>query len=314
MGRMSDLWKSEQTTAVAPRPAAPVLEVMPSEPEAGFFDGVEDVPFIEVGAPSENKLRIAPVPAVESEPEPEPVVVAAPSPSLKLSADPLPEGLFAVWFRPVLPALPSGRGFGRELIAYHDPHHTISDQYRQLFGDIVLQLPNGSPRVLLLTGAAPEAGTTTVLLNLAATIARPGNARVTVVDANWFRPSLGERLGITGGPGLREVLAGRTPLPWALVDTRIRGVRALTAGRLPAEPLEVGIPPVIEKLKSECDWLLIDAPAWTSAAESVPLADCCDAIYLVVRQPDADTQEAIDLQQDFLNATGRLKGSIITQR
>ena len=30
-------------------------------------------------------------------------------------------------------------------------------------------------------------------------------------------------------------------------------------------------------MKAESDWVLIDAPAWACAADSVPLADCCGA-------------------------------------
>jgi len=302
---MSDLWKPGPPAE--PRP--PARDVGPTHGlhhPINWFEGVSTVPFIEVGGDAVAPVEpAAPEPIVVRTPEPEPV--------LKLMTETLPPGLFTVRFRPVIAGHLPGRGFGPELIAFHDPDHPISEQYRHLAAEIALQLPNGPPRVLLLTGGTTEAGTTTVLLNLALTLARTGANRVTIVDANLARPAVAERLGLAASPGLCDVLAGRTPIPWAVQNTRHANLRALVAGRLTAPADETAFPPVIERLRSESDWVLIDAPTWSRPAESVPLADCCDALYLVMRQPDADTSESVEMQQGFLESTGRLKGCVLTQ-
>jgi Mrp family chromosome partitioning ATPase len=308
MGRMSDLWKP--STNGDSRSHA--LEVVSApEPDHDWFAGAESVPFVEVGANGEPALRLVD-PPVESIPMPAPA--AQPTPSYKHVDESLTPGLFTVRFRPVVAGVLPSLGFGSELVALHDPDHPISEQYRLLLGEIALQLPSGPPRVLLFTGATAEAGTTTVLLNLALTIARTDSARVTVIDANFARPSLAEKLGLAAGPGLRDVLNGRTPLPWALQDTRLKSLRALSCGRSGIPMSDAGWPPLMERLRAESDWVLIDAPTWARPADAVPLADCCDALYMVVRQPDADTTTGQELQQGILEATGRLKGCIITQR
>jgi Mrp family chromosome partitioning ATPase len=303
---MSDLWKPGPSAE--PRP--PARDGGPTNGihhPINWFEGVSAVPFIEVGgAPAASPEPPVPAPITVRAPEPEPV--------LKLITESLPPGLFTVRFRPVVAGHLPGRGFGPELIAFHDPDHPISEQYRLLAAEIALQLPNGPPRVLLFTGGTAEAGTTTVLLNMALTLARTGANRVTVVDANLARPAVAERLGLASGPGLCDVLAGRTPIPWAVQNTRHANLRALVAGRLTSPPDETAFPPVVDRLRSESDWVLIDAPTWTRPAESVPLADCCDALYLVTRQPDADTPQTVDLQRGFLESTGRLKGCVLTQR
>lgn len=308
MGRMSDLWKPGTNGDSR----APTLEVVPApESDHDWFDGADAVPFVEVGASAEPELRLL-------EPIAEPALTLESSkpaiPCEQHLDEVLAPGLFTVRFRPVVAGVLPGRGFGTELVALHDPAHPISEQYRLLLGEIALQLPGGPPRVLLLTGATAESGTSTVLLNLALTIARTDSARVIVVDANYARPALAERMGLAGGPGLRDVLAGRTPLPWAMQNTRMSSLRVLGSGRAGVPVSDAGWPPLIERLRSEADWILIDAPSWTRPAEAVPLADCCDAIYMVVRQSDADTTAGLELQQGILEATGRLKGCIITQR
>ncbi|MFL5331550.1 MAG: hypothetical protein ACJ8C4_21890 [Gemmataceae bacterium] len=311
MGRMSDLWKG-QTPTITPEPGWDVVPEPTVEDMVWDAFDVCDAPFIEIGgAPKETALRLVEPPTVECEPEP---VIETPKPKIQtINIDPVSPGLFTVRFRPVIAGLLPGRGFGGEMIAFHDPDHPISEQYRQLISEMAPQY-GGPPRVLLFTGSTSEAGTTTVLLNVAVTLVREQNARVTIVDTNWARPSIAARLGLSEVPGLRDVIGGRAPLQWALQPTRLKGLNALVAGKDSGRPAEAGIPQVIERLRGEADWILVDAPTWESAADSVPLADCVDGMYLVIRQTDADSDESIALQQDFLESTGRLKGCVLTQR
>lgn len=312
MGRTTDMWKP----GMVAEPRVPTLEIVPApDPDHDWFGGEETVPFIEVGAGDPPGIRLS-LPTVEAvkAPAPAPVFTTNSTVAAQVTDDrPLPPGLFTVRFRPVVAGHLPGRGFGPELIALHEPEHPISEQYRLLLGEIALQMPSGSPRVLLLTGATASSGTSTVVLNLALTIARTESARVLVVDANPSRPAIAERLGLAASPGLGEVLTGRTPLSWAVQSTKLKSLKALTAGRTVLTS-EAGFPPLIERLRNENDWVLIDAPVWTRPADSVPLADCCDALYLVLRQPDADTATAQELQQGFLETTGRLRGCILTER
>src|SRR5205085_8686648 len=101
------------------------------------------------------------------------------------------------------------------LVALHLPDHPVSGEYRILRDEIRLQLPDPTPRVLLFTAAAAEAGTTTVLLNLAVTLAREEAPRVLVIDGNVSRPAVARMLALKPTPGLVEVLAKQVPLAWA---------------------------------------------------------------------------------------------------
>lgn len=309
MGRMTDLWKAGTTV----EPRVPALEVIPApDPDADWFGGVESVPFIEVGGGAEPTLKIAP--ATEDLPAvPPPAMAAAPRKETPASEQPLPPGVFTVRFRPVVAGMLPGRGFGPELISLHEPEHPISEQYRLLLAELALQVTGGPPRVLVFTGATASAGTTTVVLNLALTIARTESARVMILDANASRPAVADRLGLAASPGLGEVLSGRTPLSWAVQSTRMKSLRALTAGRV-GLAAEAAFPPLLERLRNEADWILIDAPSWSRPADSVPLADCCDGLYMVVRQSDADLATVQELEKGILDTTGRLKGCIITER
>jgi Mrp family chromosome partitioning ATPase len=199
------------------------------------------------------------------------------------------------------------------VIAYHQPEHLISVQYRSLAAEIIAQLPGSRPRVLLFTSVTPHAGTTTILLNLAVTLARREETCVTLVDANFTRPAVASRLGLPGAPGLGEALARQTPLTWCLQETPQPNLLVLPAGRPASQRADITLAALLEPLRDRNDWVLVDAAGWNDGPEPADAADACDAIYLVLRANDAGQPAVMALQDTILETTGRLRGCVLTQ-
>ncbi len=182
----------------------------------------------------------------------------------------------AVAFRPLQPESvrlgPAQERFAPELVAFHQPEHTVSDHYRTLLGAISEQFTAGVPQVLLFTASVSEAGTTTVLLNLAITFARQGKLRVAVIDANIARPAVAQRLGLPTVPGLTETLTRTTPLARAIQETGQTNLLALTAGHVKAteqiSASEAELSAMFEELREHFDLILVDAPCWDGKGKS----------------------------------------------
>ena len=190
-------------------------------------------------------------------------------------------------------------GFGSEIIAFHQPDHSVSIQYRSLVAEIAAQLPGTKPRAVLIAASAAGVGATTVVLNLSVTLARQDGVRVTVVDADTERPELASRLRISTTPGMRDVIARGNPPAWSVQETGQPQLFALPAHRDDALASQ-SLAPIIEQLRSRNDWVIIDAGVWHHRL--VPLAAACDAIYLVHADADAAAPDAI---QAIVTATGR---------
>src|SRR5262249_54479185 len=139
-------------------------------------------------------------------------------PSVEPAAGPVSLS-FQALAAPLPPWAPVKDRFSPQLVTFHQPDHPLSAKYRSLLAELLAPLPTEGSKVLLFTAAAPGAGTSTVLLNLAITAARQGNHRVAVVDADLERPALAERLGLCRVPGLAEVLEGAVSLHRALQAT-----------------------------------------------------------------------------------------------
>jgi Mrp family chromosome partitioning ATPase len=336
MGRILEALKKANAHRPRPVPAAPMAR--PHQPEADDVasdlhvvespdeEPAEEIPFIEVGArdqpfqgsPSVLAIPLPPgrKPATPVVPDLRPQTPPALVTPTVLAPEPTGQGLV---FQPIpgapTPLAPPGKRFALELLAYHQPDHLVSEQYRVLWKAVAASLSAGRDKVLLFTAARPGAGTTTVLLNLAITAVRQGKLRVAAVDADLRHPCLASRLGLPLNPGLHEVLTGTVSLQRALQDTGVTNLVALAAGetgfgggpRLAGEAMRS----VVRHLRNRFDLVLVDAPAWDGRPEVVALGSLADAVYLVTTQ--ADSQEVNDLLELIPQQGGRLRGSIRKQ-
>ena len=198
----------------------------------------EEVPFVEVGDPS-GPLFSAGLTLQKAEPPripvPPPVVEATPAPIAERTFPRLAEPKYlSVTFHDLTGRMrpaPDREAPDSGLVALHLPDHPISGEYRTLKDEIRSQLPESLPRVLWFTAAAGESGTTSVLLNLAVTLARESAPRVLVVDANVERPAIAEKFAIAkSAQGLCDVLSQKIPLAWAVQASTIPILQILPAG------------------------------------------------------------------------------------
>lgn len=293
--------------------------VMGREPaaEAAPVDA-EPAPYIEIGGPnglvSSIPAPVKPVPA----PAPQPAAKTpeiVPFPRLATAESSFVSVAFHDLTARPKPALRS-EGPSPDLVAFHFPDHPVSLEYQALRDEIASQLPPGLPHALLFTAATADAGTTTVVLNLAATLARDASSRVLVVDANISRPTISARLGVKDTPGLVETLAGHLPLAWAIQPAPVPNLQVLAAGLAtndtPALFVEE-LPKLLAQLRQWFDWVLIDGGVWGEVPERDAACPGADAVYLVTRDADTTRAEFDGLRGWVKELGGLLRGFVTTR-
>jgi Mrp family chromosome partitioning ATPase len=323
MGRIFEILKqADGDAAVAPTTlpfseptlAPRVLVAAPCDPEPAsqLDEQAEDaeIPFIEVGPRKSMEASAS--------------VLAATPPKMNLPSVDLHERSAEedarprpVVFRPVPAEVLRRRRNSKiatEIIAFHDPDHAVSSQYRDLFTTLAGALPPGRSQALLFTSNVTDTATTDVLLNLAVTAARLGRRRIAVFDANLNAPAVARQLGLAGGTGLFQVLTGAVSVDEAILKTEQENLFALTAG---ADGLERGLRLVVEtvrsvvrQLRQRFDLVFVDGPKWDGRANSLQTAIACDATYLVLPEKMADTPQVDELFQVLPDKGVRLAGCI----
>lgn len=283
------------------------------EPERGGAAlAVEVVPFVEVGGP-DGLVTSIPMPQHRAAPVPQPM----PAPQLEpvrgvTDSDPRVLSVaFHTFPRSGLRLLSTD--VAAEVVAYHHPDHPVCAEYRAVRDEILRQFDETRPRAALFTAASPVSGTTTVLLNVAATLTHDSTGRVLVIDANFTRPAIARRLAVAEAPGLAEVLGQAVPLAWALQPTAIENLQVLTAGQPTAgtaAAMTADFARLLAQTRQWFDWVFVDGGVWGDGGE---LAAACDAVFAVTRQHDIDRTEFAALRSSVTAVGGLLRGYVTTR-
>ncbi|MCX8138252.1 MAG: hypothetical protein WHU94_00695 [Thermogemmata sp.] len=201
------------------------------------------------------------------------------------------------------------------LVVFHQPQHPISTEYKEVWEAIVQQCRGNASHLLHFVAPASEAGTTTVILNLAIQAARQ-RGRIVVVDAHGERPAVAARLGMPSAPGLSDVLVGQCPLTLALQPTGIERLHVLSAGEAsPVPPEAVGrsLPLVLSQLRQWYDWVLVDGGVWGENPQRDALCAGADSLYVVARDADVFGAAVSDLRVQVRRRGGQARGAIATR-
>lgn len=176
--------------------------------------------------------------------------------------------------------------------------------------------PRQAPRVVLITSALSREGKSTVVANLARRIACSGHG-VIVIDANMRRPVLHTVFGLSTEVGLSQLLSQQATLAEALQRTEQAGLRVITSGKLPPAPADLLDSPcmaaLLEELKQQAAFILIDTPALLTATDAALLAPLTDGVVLVVERALARREEVGQACRQLGAVKSRLLGIVVNR-
>jgi capsular exopolysaccharide synthesis family protein len=180
----------------------------------------------------------------------------------------------------------------RAIVAFHNRHGAICEQYRGLRARLLSMNPTRAAQALVVTSAVPEEGKSVSALNLALVMAEGGEHRILLVDADFRRGSLARLLGLERSPGLAEVLRREVGMQDALRPTPLPNLKILAAGKVTdsayGELLGSGhTTAVLAEFRSAFDYTFLDAPPITTVSDVCLLAPPCDGALVVIQMHGA---------------------------
>jgi capsular exopolysaccharide synthesis family protein len=145
---------------------------------------------------------------------------------------------------------------------------------------------NGGLQTVLVSSPGHGDGKSTLASSLALVLARAGK-RTLVIDADMRSPGQHQIFGVEASPGLEGLLAREIPFAAAIRPTLIDGLDVLPSGSPPTNPTELlsneRFQHLLELLKLEYEFVLIDAPAVLEFADAAVVGSRTDGALLVVR-------------------------------
>ncbi len=171
-------------------------------------------------------------------------------------------------------------------------------------------------RSVVITSSLPNEGKSVSSANLAITAALSGE-NVILVDCDLRHPCLHRFFDLSNDIGLTSVIGGACSLNEALQDTRIPGLRVLTAGPVTLDPMQIlnsaGARRCLEQLSEIADFVVIDTPPALVYAEAQVIAAMTDAMLLVISSQDAKKRE-VTRTRDLLEQTGLIPLGVILNK
>lgn len=174
------------------------------------------------------------------------------------------------------------------------------------------------PRSIVFTSTEPGTGCSWVTAHTAEVLAGKIAGGVCVVDANLREPGLHQQFEMENGPGLSEALQHPDPIRNLLRPTPLPNLFVITAGRLASDSQGLvasdRMRMRVHELRSEFDFVLIDAAAMNVANDAVSVGSISDGVVLVLKANASRKETARQAVQDLQAGKAKVLGAVLNQR
>jgi capsular exopolysaccharide synthesis family protein len=164
--------------------------------------------------------------------------------------------------------------------------------------------PNKS-KVIVVSSTVPGEGKTTVATNLAAVFGM-SDKKTIVISLDMRRPMLHKLFALTNKVGMSTVLSKNSDLIDVIWEhKKIKNLDIITSGPIPPNPSELiqsgDLESIINKLREEYDYIIIDAPPMGSLTDAILLMKLAD-ISLIVFRSEFSEKEFIASLEDMIES------------
>lgn len=192
----------------------------------------------------------------------------------------------------------------------------LQESFQMLRTNISFSELDETIRSIVVTSTLPGEGKSTCSVNLAIAAALSGE-EVILVDCDLRRPSIHRIFGLDGKVGLSNVVSGQMTLDEALQKTEIPGLRVLTAGVIPPNPLlllkSAAAQTVLRQIQEQAAFTVLDVPPALALADALVVSTVADAVVLVVSCDEVGKREVVRTR-DLLAQTGTLLIGVVLNK
>jgi polysaccharide biosynthesis transport protein len=212
---------------------------------------------------------------------------------------------------PVLGTIPTfselkKNGSSPYLEVLKDPGSPLVESYSMLQANLKFLRSDSPLRLVTITSSMPQEGKSTNCANLAATLNHLGH-NVLIVDLDLRRPTQHQIWQVNNVLGISDFLAGQVDDIIDVTKTIKIGLELITSGTIPPNPLGlINSNRMIEAIKNwsdNYDFVLIDTPPMSIAADAAVIGKLTDGVILIAR-PNVLEKASAHFTKNFLDQSG----------
>ncbi|HEU0168389.1 MAG TPA: CpsD/CapB family tyrosine-protein kinase [Chloroflexota bacterium] len=191
----------------------------------------------------------------------------------------------------------------------------MAEAFRTLRTNIQFKSLDNPVRTMLVTSSAPGEGKSTVVANLAASLAQAG-AAVIAVDCDLRNPSLHDTFGLPNERGITSLmLSPEGRIRDYLQRSETGALDVLTSGPIPPNPAEIlgskRMESAIRELRDMADYVIFDTPPVLAVTDASVLATKVDGTILVLSAGKARRDGAKKAKRALEELRARFLGVVV---
>ena len=180
-----------------------------------------------------------------------------------------------------------------------------------------LQFCGEDKKVIAVTSCTPNEGKSSVIMNLAVSLAEAGK-KVLLVDGDLRKSVLVGRTKVKGmSKGLTHYLSKQASLIDVICSTNVPNFHMIFAGPVPPNPAELLggklFKEMISSLRKIYDYILIDTPPLGSVIDSVVIAEECDGSVLLIESGVISYRFAQEVKEQLAKSNCPILGVILNK-
>lgn len=199
---------------------------------------------------------------------------------------------------------------------YRSKDATLNDAYDRLVVNIHIHKEKEGYKSFVLTGCEPQAGTTTIAINLAISMAMSGWKTI-LVDADLRKKDGSKRLNDTVEAGLTDFLCGDCAKEEIICETNYNLLKYVSCGTMEENPVRLlcsnRMSALLEELEQEYDYVILDLPSIYAAVDTNILVSKADAVILVAAQQSTTSTQIEEAKSIVEGIDGTLLGIVLNK-
>jgi tyrosine-protein kinase Etk/Wzc len=210
---------------------------------------------------------------------------------------------------------------GLHVLAHSEKDDQTVESFRSLRTTLHFSMLDAPNNIIMLAGPCPDIGKTFVSINFAATLAQ-SKKKVLLIDGDMRKGHLNRYVGLPRENGLSDALSAQNGVSEVIKPTGIDNLWIISTGQLPPNPSELLLQQrftdVLEKIKADFDYIVIDAPPILAVTDAVIIGKLAGTTLLLLKHrhhPMGEIQASIKrLEHAGVNLKGAVFNDVTIQK
>jgi capsular exopolysaccharide synthesis family protein len=207
------------------------------------------------------------------------------------------------------------------LVTVQQPDSAAAEAFRHLRANFTVAAASSGAKTILVTSAGEGEGKTFTTANLGVVLAKSGS-EVVLVSADLRRPHLERVFGISARLGLVDLLRDQvvpqsisTAEAGAAMWSVMNNLLVLPAGSTDGDSTELlgssDFTELIQGLRNQVDYVLVDATPLLPVADAAALIPACDAVLMVANARSATHADVLEAHQHLERMHATTLGAVL---